>query len=114
MQTDRHTAAGRDRAIRRLRAITTGTALAGILGVAGFGALAGATYSGTHSAGSSVTAISVGPSGAGQVTTGGSGTGISSGSSSATTPGGGAGTSSSIPGVLTAPSGSGRVTTGGS
>jgi hypothetical protein len=39
--------AARDRATRRLNQLTTGVALAGVLSVAGFGALAAATNTGT-------------------------------------------------------------------
>ena len=37
----------RDRAVRRLRAITIGTSLAGVAAVGGFGAVAAASYDGT-------------------------------------------------------------------
>jgi hypothetical protein len=40
----------RRRAIERLRSLTTGTAVAGLAGVAGFGVLAAATWSGDPSA----------------------------------------------------------------
>jgi hypothetical protein len=40
------TARNRDRAIGRLRSLTTGTALAGFVATGAFGALAAATYSG--------------------------------------------------------------------
>jgi hypothetical protein len=50
--------AARDRATRRLNQLTTGVALAGAIGVVGFGALAAATNSGAATSASTVTTTS--------------------------------------------------------
>ena len=113
----------RRRAIDRLRTITTGAAVAGIAGTAGFGVLAAATWSGTPGA----TVVSNAGSGSNDTT--GTGTapdqtsGGSSGSNGAAPGGGLFGTApndgAGLPGttnVRPAQPGSGRnhATTGGS
>ncbi len=46
----RHTTIDRDRALARLRSATTGTAIAGVAAVIGFGSLAAITNPGSHAA----------------------------------------------------------------
>jgi hypothetical protein len=84
--------AARDRATRRLNQLTTGVALAGAIGVVGFGALAAATNSGAATASTVVTTT----------------TGDASSGTTSTTPTLGSGVA---PQAATGP---GHVTTGGS
>jgi hypothetical protein len=52
----RHGSADRDRAVARLRTITIGTGLAGVVAVGGFGAIAAASYDGASTTDGALTA----------------------------------------------------------
>lgn len=52
----RRSSADRDRAVGRLRTITIGTGLAGVVAVGGFGAIAAASYDGTSKNDGAITA----------------------------------------------------------
>ena len=97
----------RARALRRLRAMTIGTALAGVAATGGFGWLAATTHPGSSATVASVDNATTGGSTTGTSTTSGAPTATATASPTSTT------TGSSSSGVSSAPGGA-QVSTGGS